>query len=248
MDDNKKKFASNIIKHLRAFEEAEGNTAGESETSSDPAANTEAADDAAQSYGKASASDNAQEASGANAQGKFQLRLKNNAEKKNTDSFFSRLAATLAERAVLGGIIIYIIFMANIFGMIFYIKNSSLGLTQSLLYMLHFDTIAFKSFTFLEISILVSYFTAFLAGGLILFILLRIGAAIAELCKLIYSHKFTRLILFVFMAVLSAGALIIILSGNGMLSIAAYKWAAPLFSLAGGLLMYCMSLRKVDIS
>ncbi len=167
---------------------------------------------------------------------------------ESDDSFMSRLIETLADRSVLGGIINYAVFIFNIIGVIIYTVNSGLGLTQRLLYGLHFDSIAFKSFTFLEVSVLISYFVCFLAGGIVLFIVLKTGSSIAELCGLLYSHKFTRFILFIFMAVLSAGALILIISGNGLLTVKVCKWASPLFSVSGGLVVYSMSLRRVDIN
>lgn len=175
-------------------------------------------------------------------------RVKGRSSKRNNDSFISKLGATLADRSVFGGLIIYIIFIVNIIGMIIYSKRAGLGLTQSILYQLHFDSISFKSFTFLEISVLVSYMVTFILGGLIIFILLKIGATLAELCGFAYSHKFTRWLIFIFMAVFSASALISVLSGSGILTTVVYKSAAPLFTLAGGLVMYCMSLRRIDIS
>lgn len=173
---------------------------------------------------------------------------KEHSKPQHSDSFISKLGATLAERSVFCGILIYIVFTVNIIGMILYSRRAGLGLTQSVLYQFHFDSIAFKSFTFLEISVLVSYMVAFILGGLIIFILLKIGSSLAGLCGFAYSHKFTRFLLFIFMAVYSAASLITILSGSNILTVAVYKWATPLFTVAGGLIMYCMSLRKLDIN
>lgn len=148
---------------------------------------------------------------------------------------------------MLGGVILYAVYIINLIGMTVFTRRSALGLTQALLYKFHIDTISFRSVTFLEISIVVSYIFSFIFGGLVLFALLRIGSLISELCGLAYSHKLTRWLLFLFMAVFAVVSLCFLFSGNPVLSLSVYNWAAPLFTCGGGLSMYCMSLRHIEI-
>lgn len=162
-------------------------------------------------------------------------------------SFFQKLSTTLSERSVLGGLIIYILFIANLIGTTIFAIKSGLGLTQSILYMFHIDSISFSSFTFTEINILVSYIFSFICGGLVIFIFLRLGFLICKLCKFIYSHKITRIILLAFITIFCAGSIILFISGNGLLSISMYKWFMPFLAFCGGFCMYCISLRNVEI-
>ncbi len=168
-------------------------------------------------------------------------------EQTPDESFFSKLSVLLSERAVLGGIIVYAVFVLNLIGMAVFAGGSGLRLTQSVLYQFHIDSIAFRSVTFSEVNVLVSYIFAFVFGGAILFAMLRIGVRISELCQFIYSHKLTRWFLFAFMLLFALIALIRMLTGNGIFSVSVGRWAAPLFAFGGGLAMYCMSLRQVEI-
>ena len=162
-------------------------------------------------------------------------------------SFFQKLSTTLSERGVLGGLIIYILFIANLIGTTIFAIKSGLGFTQSILYMFHIDSISFSSFTFTEINVLVSYIFSFICGGLVIFIFLRLGYLICKLCKFIYSHRVTRIILFAFIAVFLAGSIILFITGNSLLSVSMYKWFMPLLAFCGGFCMYCISLRNVEI-
>ncbi len=162
-------------------------------------------------------------------------------------TFFQKLSTTLSERGVLGGLLIYILFIANLIGTTIFAIKSGLGFTQSILYMFHIDSISFSTFTFTEINVLVSYIFSFICGGLVIFIFLRLGYLICKLCKFIYSHKVTRIILLAFIAVFLAGSIILFITGNGLLSVSMYKWFMPLLAFCGGFCMYCISLRNVEI-
>lgn len=234
MDNNKKKFMNNIVRHIKTFTTTEEDAAKE-EKQPDPTDPDKVTVEAVNS-----------EDERINIIGK-QLKINERNVPSEGGSFFSKLFASLSERAVFGGLIIYVIFVVNLIGMAIFTRRSGLGLTQSLLYKVHIDSIAFKSFTFLEISVLVSYIFSFIFGGLIIFALLRIGYLITDLCGLAYSHKLTRWILFLFMTIFAVTALCILLAGKSILSIAVYNWATPLFACGGGLAMYSLSLRKIEI-
>ncbi len=234
MDDNKKKFMNNIVKHIKTFTTDEEEHAAEEEPSQ-PAAPDKIIVEPVNSEDQTK-----------NAPGK-QLKINRGAVSAGKDSFFSKLSATLSERAIVGGLLLYAVYVVNLIGMTIFTRRSGLGITQSLLYKVHIDSIAFKSFTFLDVSILVSYIFSFLFGGLVIFVLLRIGFLLSDLCGLAYSHKVTRWILFLFMAVFAVTALCLLLAGHSILSVAVYRWATPLFACGGGLAMYCMSLRNVEI-
>lgn len=162
-------------------------------------------------------------------------------------SFFQKLSTTLSERGVLGGLLIYIVFIANLIGTTIWAIKSGLGFTQSILYMFHIDSISLSAMSFTEINILVSYIFSFICGGLIIFAFLRLGFLICKLCKFIYSHRVTRYILLAFMAVFFVGSVILFIAGNSLLSVSMYKWFMPLLAFCGGFCMYCISLRNVEI-
>ena len=238
MDDNKKKFVNNIVKHIKAFTTAEEEAPIQEDA---PAAPEPARPD------KVPVEPVNSEDQIKNTAGK-PLKIRGSAASAGEkDSVLSRLAVLLSERAVLGGVILYAVYIVNLIGMAVFTRRFALGLTQALLYKFHIDTISFSSITFLEISILVSYIFSFIFGGLVLFALLRIGYLISDLCGLAYSHKLTRWLLFLFMAVFAVVSLCFLLSGNPVLSLSVYNWAAPLFTCGGGLSMYCMSLRHIEI-
>lgn len=238
MDDNKKKFVNNIVKHIKAFTTTEE----EAPIQEDAPAAPEPAQPDKVPVEPVNSEDQIK-----NTAGK-PLKIRGSAASAGEkDSVLSRLAVLLSERAVLGGVILYAVYIVNLIGMAVFTRRSALGLTQALLYKFHIDTISFSSITFLEISILVSYIFSFIFGGLVLFALLRIGYLISDLCGLAYSHKLTRWLLFLFMAVFAVVSLCFLLSGNPALSLSVYNWAAPLFTCGGGLSMYCMSLRHIEI-
>lgn len=162
-------------------------------------------------------------------------------------SFFQKLSTTLSERGIVGGLIMYALFIANLIGTTIFAVKSGLGLTQSVLYMFHIDSISFSSLSFTEINILVSYIFSFICGGLLIFIFLKLGSLICKLCKFIYSHKATKIILLAFIAVFLVASIILFVSGNGLLSVPMYKWFMPLLAFCGGFCMYCISLRNVEI-
>lgn len=162
-------------------------------------------------------------------------------------SFFQKLSTTLSERGVLGGLLIYIVFIANLIGTTIWAIKSGLGFTQSILYMFHIDSISLSAMSFTEINILVSYIFSFICGGLIIFAFLRLGFLICKLCKFIYSHRVTRYILLAFMAVFFVGSVILFIAGNSLLSVSMYKWFMPLLAFCGGFCMYCISLRNIEI-
>lgn len=234
MDNNKKKFMNNIIRHIKTFTTSEEDAAKEEkqpESAEPDKITVEAVNSEDEKINIA----------------EKQLKINEHNVSSREASFFSKLFASLSERAVFGGLIIYVLFVINLIGMAIFTRRSGLGLTQALLYKVHIDSIAFKSFTFLEISVLVSYIFSFIFGGLVIFALLRIGYLITDLCGLAYSHKLTRWILFLFMTVFAVTALCILLAGNSILSVAVYNWATPLFTCGGGLAMYCLSLRNIEI-
>lgn len=238
MDDNKKKFVNNIVKHIKAFTTAEEAAPVQKDAPAVP----EPADPDKIPVEPVNSEDQIK-----NAAGK-PLKIRGSAASAGEkDSVLSRLAVLLSDRAVLGGVILYAVYIINLIGMTVFTRRSALGLTQALLYKFHIDTISFRSVTFLEISIVVSYIFSFIFGGLVLFALLRIGSLISELCGLAYSHKLTRWLLFLFMAVFAVVSLCFLFSGNPVLSLSVYNWAAPLFTCGGGLSMYCMSLRHIEI-
>ena len=152
-------------------------------------------------------------------------------------SFIQKLGTTLSEGHVFGGIIIYVLFIVNLIGTTIFARKASLGVTQSILYKFHIDTIAFVDYTFLEVNILISYIFAFL----------KIGSLIAKTAGLLYSHRVTRLLMAGFMALYMIIALGFIIAGNSILSVPVYNWAMPLLAFAGGFCMYCVSLRNVNI-
>jgi len=163
-------------------------------------------------------------------------------------SFFQKLSTTLSERGVAGGLLIYALFIANLIGTTIWAIKSGLGITQSILYMFHIDSIAFNSLSFTEINVFVSYIFSFICGGLVIFIFLRLGFLICKLCKFIYSHKVTRIILLAFMAVFLIGSIVLWIAGNGLLSVSMYKWFMPFLAFCGGFCMYCISLRNIEIN
>lgn len=162
-------------------------------------------------------------------------------------SFIQKLGTTLSEGHVFGGLIIYVLFIVNLIGTTIFARKASLGVTQSILYKFHIDTIAFVDYTFLEINILISYIFAFICGGFLIFAFLKIGSLIAKTAGLLYSHRVTRLLMAGFMALYMIIALGFIIAGNSILSIPVYNWAMPLLAFAGGFCMYCVSLRNVNI-
>lgn len=175
-----------------------------------------------------------------------------NSEDENTSlsdnsTFMQKLGTTLSEWHVFGGVIIYVLFIVNLIGTTIFARKASLGVTQSILYKFHIDTISFMEYTFLEVNILISYIFAFICGGFLIFAFLKIGSLIAKTAGLIYSHRATRLLLAGFMVLYLLITLGFILAGNSILSVPVYNWAMPLLAFAGGFCMYCVSLRNVNI-
>lgn len=247
MDDNKKKFVNNIAKHIKTFTTSEEKrpdekevlqTQEQPESEEIPAVSTEVIDkiDVAPV--------NAEDQYIAEPDGQLKINIKAAASKV---SLKSKLSVSMSDRSFLGGIIIYTLFFINLIGMAIFTRRAGLGLTQSLLYKVHIDSIAFKTFTFADISVLVSYIFSFIFGGLVIFVLLRIGFLITETCGFVYSHKMTRWILFLFMCVFAVISLIYLFMGKDLLSVSVYNWANALFAYGGALAMYCLSLRQVQI-
>lgn len=174
---------------------------------------------------------------------------KHDAEKDNfsDDSFSQRLLTFVSDGAVFGGIIIYAAILADLIGMTVFLRHSALKITQNTMYILHLDSVNFRSMTFLETSIILSYFVSFLLGGLIIFAMLKIASMLAKACDFYYSHSITRIMIYSFITVFVFAVLISILCGDSMLSEAVCRWFSPLCAFAGGLAMYSISLRNVDV-
>lgn len=166
---------------------------------------------------------------------------------QKSSSFMQKLGTTISDGHVFGGIIIYVLYIANLIGTTIFARKASLGVTQSILYKFHIDTISFIDYTFLEINILISYIFAFICGGFLIFAFLKIGSLIAKTSGLLYSHRVTRLLLVIFMALYFIISIGFIIAGNGILSVPVYNWAMPLLAFVGGFCMYCVSLRNVNI-
>ena len=162
-------------------------------------------------------------------------------------SFWQKLTTTVSEGVVFGGLIMYLLIVVNLIGTAIFARKSGISLTQSVLYMFHIDTLSLDSFSFLEVSILVSYIFAFVFGGLLVFAFLRLAYHICKLCGFVYSNKVTRIILLSFMGIFLIASLILIIAGNNILSISVYNWAMPLLTFLGGFFMYCISLRDVNV-
>ena len=168
-------------------------------------------------------------------------------EMTQESTFIEKLGTTLSEGHVFGGVVIYFLFIVNLIGTTIFARKASLGVTQSILYKFHIDTISFVDYTFLEVNILISYIFAFICGGFLIFAFLKIGSLIAKTADLLYSHRVTRYILAGFMALYLIISLGFIIAGNGILSVPVYNWAMPMLAFAGGFCMYCISLRNVNI-
>lgn len=162
-------------------------------------------------------------------------------------TFLQKLTVSISERHTLGGIILYLLFFANLIGITIFARKSALGLTQSLLYKFHIDSVSFDSMTFLEVTVLVSYILAFIFGGFLIFAFLKIGSEIAKGAELLYSHKITRFLIAAFIVLYLIISFIFMLLGNGLLSVSVCNWFMPMLAFLGGLCMYCISLRNVNI-
>lgn len=159
-------------------------------------------------------------------------------EVKEEPTFWQKLSVTIAEGHVFGGILIYVVFIANLIGTTIFARKACLGLMQDLLYKFHMDTFSFSELSFLEFNILVSYIFAFLFGGLLIFSFLKIGSLIAKNAGFLYSHNLTKAILIAFMALYLVVAVIFMISGNPLLSVKVHNWAMPLLAFFGGFCMY----------
>ena len=239
MGDNQKKFMNKIVRHIKTF--AGSDEAAERE--SDPAAASDV-QNAPKKAEPVEVEPVHEEEPSAQAP-KPQLKVNTAPQLKET--FLSKLTVSLSERSVFGSILIYALIVINLVGMTVFCRRSGLALTQSLLYKVHIDSISFQSFTFLQVSVLVSYIFSFIFGGIVIFALLRLGILIAQQCNFIFSHKLMRWILFLFMAIFAITALFMMIAGRNILSVSVCNWAAPLFAFGGGLCMYSLSLRRVEV-
>lgn len=239
MGDNQKKFMNTIVQHIKTFAGSEEPAEKESE----PA---EAADvqNMPEKIDPVEVEPVQVEEPSAEAP---KPQLKVNIAPQQPETFFSKLSVSLSDRSVFGSVLIYALIIINLVGMAVFCRRSGLGLTQSLLYKVHMDSISFQSLTFLQVSVLVSYIFSFIFGGIVIFALLRLGVLIAQQCNFIFSHKMMRWILFLFMAVFAVTALFMMLAGRNILSVSVCNWAVPLFAFGGGLCMYSLSLRRVEI-
>ena len=77
-------------------------------------------------------------------------------EMTQESTFIEKLGTTLSEGHVFGGVVIYFLFIVNLIGTTIFARKASLGVTQSILYKFHIDTISFVDYTFLEVNILIS--------------------------------------------------------------------------------------------
>ena len=131
MDDNKKKFVNNIVKHIKAFTTAEEAAPVQKDAPAVP----EPAEPDKIPVEPVNSEDQIK-----NAAGK-PLKIRGSAASAGEkDSVLSRLAVLLSDRAVLGGVILYAVYIINLIGMTVFTRRSALGLTQALLYKFHIDT------------------------------------------------------------------------------------------------------------
>lgn len=145
-------------------------------------------------------------------------------------------------------ILIYVLMVINLIGITLFAKKCGLNITQSLLYKVHIDSLTFDTYTFLEISIIMSYIFAFIFGGLVTFAMVKIASLIAKNVSALYSHNLTRIILGGFIVICAIFTATSYVSSGGFLTIATQNWLIPLSTFAGGICMYCISLRNVEIN
>ena len=162
-------------------------------------------------------------------------------------TFIDKIKAIFTDFHSLSSILIYALILADLIGITLFAKKCGLNITQALLYKVHFDSLAFDTYTFLEISIIAAYIFAFIFGGLVTFAMVKLGSSIAKNIDAMYSHKLTRIILGTFIVFFAVFAIVSYVNTGSILSIATQSWLVPLFTFVGGLCMYCISLRNVEI-
>lgn len=162
-------------------------------------------------------------------------------------NFFDKIKYLFTNQGFLLSGIIYAFVILDLIGLSMLSKNLGLSISQSLLYKLHFDSLSLHNYTFLEISIFASYIFAFIFGGLITFIMLKLAFLILKKMELMYSHNITRVIMLVFILIFAIFTIYSFVTTGSLLTIETYNWLIGLFTLIGGFCMYSISLRNVEI-
>ncbi len=162
-------------------------------------------------------------------------------------NFFDKIKYLFTNQVFLLSGIIYAFVILDLIGLSMLSKNLGLSISQSLLYKLHFDSLSLHNYTFLEMSIFASYIFAFIFGGLITFIMLKLAFLILKKMELMYSHNITRVIMLVFMLIFAIFTIYSFVTTGSLLTIETYNWLIGLFTLIGGFCMYSISLRNVEI-
>lgn len=162
-------------------------------------------------------------------------------------SFIDKIKAIFTDKNSLQTIIIYALIVLNLIGITIFAKKCGLNITQSLMYKVHIDSLSLDKYSFLELSILASYFFAFIFGGLVTFMMVKLASLISKNLNIIYSHRATRIILLVFIILFTILTISSFISSGTLLSLASQNWFIPLSTFLGGFCMYCISLRNVEI-
>lgn len=162
-------------------------------------------------------------------------------------TFADKIKRIFTDTHSICSILIHILMVANLIGITLFAKKCGLNITQSLLYKVHIDSLSFDTYTFLEISIIMSYIFAFIFGGLVTFAMVKIASLIAKNIGALYSHNLARIILGAFIVVFAIFTIISYINSGSLFTIATQNWLLPLSTFAGGMCMYCISLRNVEI-
>lgn len=154
---------------------------------------------------------------------------------------------------MLGNVAAYYIGLAVItlfdfFAMHLFTTKQSYFLSDMILSALGFDILQFTNITYEQICFGLGYFVAFIAGGIVLFILLKI------LNKLLSNFNMSKIsnvspiiALGIFAVIFAVGFVITYASKDSMVVMGVYKWGAPAMAYLGGLIFYGASKLHVGI-
>ncbi|MBE7064853.1 MAG: hypothetical protein E7384_03450 [Ruminococcaceae bacterium] len=152
-----------------------------------------------------------------------------------------------------GSISIYAIVLAlftllDFFVVHIFASNQSYNVSDKILSALGFDALHFTNITYSQICLGLGYFVAFLLGGIVLFILMKILNKLFEnfpIGKI--GGAYPAIVLGIFTIVFIVGFAIAYFSNDALLIPAVYRWGAPAAAYLGGLMFYGASKLHVGI-
>lgn len=174
-------------------------------------------------------------------------------EDEISESHSSKSSDTKSEEKSSGNLAVYyiglvVITLFDFFAMHLFTTKQAYNLSDKILEALGFDVLHFTNITYEQICIGLGYFVAFIAGGVVLLILLKI------LNKL-FSHFYLSKIgsacpiisLGIFTVIFVIGFITSYFSKDALLVMSVYKWGAPAMAYLGGLIFYGASKLHVGI-